>query len=82
VALLRAFAQAAFTPDGRTIVSGNGSGRATLWQVATGQELLSFAAHGFPITTLAIAPNGRLIASGAGWRDENDGVNVWVARSP
>ena len=79
---MRGGAQVVFTPDGRTIVSGNDAGRLTFWQVATGQELLSVAAHQFPITTLAIAPNGRVLTSGAGWRDENDGVNAWVARSP
>jgi WD40 repeat protein len=70
-----------FTPDGRTLVTASNDlqGVLTLWQVATGQELLSLAGHDYPITCLAISPDGTKLASGAGWRDENDGVNLWLA---
>jgi WD40 repeat protein len=70
-----------FAPDGRTVVTASSDlqGVLTLWQVATGQELLSLAGHDYPITCLAISPDGTKLASGAGWRDENDGVNLWLA---
>jgi len=58
------------------------SGRLTFWQVATGQELLGLPARRYPVMALAIAPNGRVMASGGGCRDENDGINVWFARPP
>jgi WD40 repeat protein len=72
-----------FTPDGRTLVttSRDLEGVLTLWQVATGQELLSLAGHDvvYPVTCLAVSPDGRKLASGSGWRDETDGVNLWLA---
>jgi WD40 repeat protein len=67
----------AFAPDCKTLVTHGGA--LVLWQVATGQELLTLAAQPFPITCLTFAPNGKLLASGAGWRDENDGVYLWQA---
>jgi WD40 repeat protein len=70
-----------FTPDGRTLVTASNDlqGVLTLWQVATGQELLSLRGHDYAITCLAVSPDGSKLASGAGWRDEHDGVNLWLA---
>lgn len=70
-----------FTPDGRTLVTASNDlqGELTLWQVTTGQELLSLGRHDYPITCLAFSPDGTKLASGAGSRDETDGVNLWLA---
>jgi WD40 repeat protein len=67
----------AFPPDGKTLVTSGNS--LVLWQVATGQELLTLPAQPFPVTCVAFASNRKLLACCAGWRDENDGVYLWRA---
>jgi WD40 repeat protein len=67
----------AFTPDGKTLATSGST--LLLWQAATGQQLLTLKAQDFPITCLAFSPDGQVLASGAGWRDENDGVYLWRA---
>jgi WD40 repeat protein len=59
----------AFTPDGRTLISGgdNETGAAPLraWDVASGRALWSAASHDALVTCVAVAPDGRLGASGS-----------------
>ncbi len=63
-----------FSPDGRTLATAGGSaGGMALWQVATGQELISFNFK-YPVTSLAFSPDGTTLAVGSGSRDENEGA--------
>jgi len=54
----------AFSPDGRTFLSGFEDGTVTRWDVDTGQKLWSLASHEGPVTTLAISPDGKRVVSG------------------
>jgi RNA polymerase sigma factor (sigma-70 family) len=74
----------ACTPDGRTLIGGGNiptedadhpAGLVTLWEVATGRILRSLEGHGGGVHAIAIAPDGKTVASGGNgpWRDR-DGV--------
>jgi RNA polymerase sigma factor (sigma-70 family) len=57
---------ATFSPDGRTVATSGGERVIRLWDTATGQELAKIAGHRLPIQSVAISPDGMLLASGAG----------------
>jgi WD40 repeat protein len=51
----------AFSPNGETIISGDVNGKLTLWNVANGRAVRTFAARD-GIDAVAFSPNGRTIA--------------------
>jgi RNA polymerase sigma factor (sigma-70 family) len=53
----------AFSPDGRMVAWGSWQA-AQVWEVATGQERLSFNAHRGEVMSLAFLPDGRRLATG------------------
>src|SRR5262245_34449914 len=57
----------AFSPDGRTILSGAGGndGGLTLWDVATGKEVRRFFTGQYNIAAVAFSPDGQTALSGA-----------------
>jgi WD40 repeat protein len=69
---------AAFSPDGRRILTGGGhDGTARLWDVTTGAQLECFEhCPGHEVPAVAFSPDGK-VALSAGY----DGVRIWRLRS-
>src|SRR5262249_17249863 len=67
----------AFSPDGKTLATGEWENAVHLWNVATGEEIRQMAGHGSYISALAFAPDGQTVASGS-W-DGN--IRLWKTRS-
>ncbi len=64
----------AFSPDGKTALSGNGVGTASLWDLATGREIRKFEGHADAVGSVAFSPDGRTALSGS-WDDHT--VRLW-----
>ena len=66
----------AFTPDGKGLVTGSNDtesrivgekpekGSTRVWDVATGQERLRFPVEDFHVRSIAVSPDGKLVAAG------------------
>lgn len=54
----------AFTPDGRRLATGGEDQTIKLWDVSTGQELLTLHGHVGAVHTLAFSPDGRNLVTG------------------
>ena len=55
----------AYSPDGRTALSGSWDKTLKLWDVATGRELRTFTGHGYGVRSVAYSPDGRTALSGS-----------------
>ncbi|MEJ2118417.1 MAG: WD40 repeat domain-containing protein [Alphaproteobacteria bacterium] len=55
----------AFSPDGRTALSGSKDNTLKLWDVASGKELRTFTGHSNPVHSVAFSPDGRTALSGS-----------------
>jgi WD40 repeat protein len=61
---------AAFSPDGRLVVSGGDDPIAIVWEAATGRVIRRLVGHKSPVTAVAFSPDGRFILTGSGDSDE------------
>jgi WD40 repeat protein len=52
-----------FSPDGKLLATWGEDRLATLWIVATGEPLQSFACHAGPVICLWFSPDGRSYAT-------------------
>ncbi|MEW6671387.1 MAG: caspase family protein [Thermodesulfobacteriota bacterium] len=68
---------AAFSRDGKWIVSGDAANRIRLWDAASGRDVKSFAGHTDKILCVAFSSDGRTIASAG--RDKT--VRLWDIES-
>jgi WD40 repeat protein len=66
---------AAFSPDGRRIVSGSADRTLKVWDAATGRETLTLTGHDREIRSAAFSPDGRRIVSGS----DDALLKVWDA---
>jgi WD40 repeat protein len=65
----------AFSPDGKILASGDGSGVLELWNAATGQPIRRLPAGSTgPVLSVAFSPDGKILASGG---SENGEVQLW-----
>ena len=55
---------AAFSPDGRKVISASADGTVRLCDAKTGKELKRLDGHGGRVWAVAVAPDGRRVASG------------------
>jgi WD40 repeat protein/uncharacterized caspase-like protein len=66
---------AAYTPDGKRIVSGSGDGELALWNANDLTRIRSTRAHPSAVNSVAISPDGRVAATGG----EDGAVMFWNA---
>lgn len=58
---------AAFSPDGKRVVTASEDGTAKVWDTITGEELITFNGHRGRVTSAAFSPDGvRIISTGEG----------------
>jgi WD40 repeat protein len=64
----------AYSPNGRTALTGSDDGTALLWDIATGRELRRFA-HGSVVISVAFAVDGKMVLTGT----SNGSARQWDA---
>ncbi|HEY9602330.1 MAG TPA: WD40 repeat domain-containing serine/threonine-protein kinase [Allocoleopsis sp.] len=77
----------AFSPDGQLVVGGSEDYTIKIWEASTGSEIHKITAHSNFVNSIAISPDGKLLASVGGdiiklW-DLNTGqeVHTWTGHS-
>ncbi len=66
-----------FTPDGKTLASAGADRTVKLWDVATGQELLTLEGPTSPVWLLRFSPDGRVLAA-VSYRVESDARELFL----
>jgi WD40 repeat protein/serine/threonine protein kinase/tetratricopeptide (TPR) repeat protein len=66
---------AAFSPDGRTVISGSEDGTAQLWDAASGMSIGPPLRHGKSVVAVAFSPGGKLSLTGS----EDHTAQLWDA---
>ena len=67
----------AFSPDGRTVLSGSDDSTLKLWDASSGAEKCTLSGHSDAVHACAFSPDGSTIASGSSDRT----LKLWVASS-
>jgi WD40 repeat protein len=69
--------KAAFSPDGRRVVTGSQDETARVWEAATGKPLSIPLRHDGPVAPVAFSPDGRTVLTGS-WQ----GARLWRLPAP
>lgn len=72
-----AVAGVAFSLDGRYLASGSADSTVRVWEVASGELLLTLGGDGGPVSCVAFSPDGRWLASGSA----DNVIRIWDAAS-
>ncbi|EKM57022.1 uncharacterized protein PHACADRAFT_254499, partial [Phanerochaete carnosa HHB-10118-sp] len=67
-----------FSPVDSNLASGSRDGTATVWDTRHGRILLHLEGNGGPVSSIAYAPNGAVIATGS---HKDKSVKIWDASS-
>jgi WD40 repeat protein len=67
----------AFSPDGKTLISGSQDKTIKLWNLETSQEIRTLSGHSNHICAVAYSPNGQILASAS--KDKT--VKLWSVAS-
>ncbi|MFH0992128.1 MAG: caspase family protein [bacterium] len=73
-----------FSPDGKLLVAGCIDGTIKIWDIASGQFLISIEAHSNFVLSVAFSPDGKLLASssGGGYGTNADfNIKLWELRT-
>ncbi|MEA5505073.1 NB-ARC domain-containing protein [Halotia wernerae UHCC 0503] len=63
----------AFSPDGKTLATGHFDGCFRLWNVASGQQLITCQGHISLIWSIAFSPDGNTLATGG----QDEKIKLW-----
>jgi WD40 repeat protein len=66
----------AFTPDGKTLIAGNGGARVFLWDVRTGKRRANFVAHRGRVFAVSVSWAGKTFATAS----EDTTAMIWDLR--
>jgi len=55
-----------FSPDGKTLASGNDDKTIKLWDITTGKEIRTLQGHSSWVWSVSFSPDGKTLASGSG----------------
>jgi WD40 repeat protein len=67
----------AYSPDGKYMATGHGDGVISLWDVATGQEILNCVGHTGRVYALTFNATSDMLASGS----DDRSVRLWLVRN-
>jgi WD40 repeat protein len=73
------FSANSFSPDSRLLALGN-QNELELWDLQTGQKMLTLSGHTAPVTSSAFSPDGQFLVSGSEYPEES--VRLWDLTAP
>jgi WD40 repeat protein len=70
----------AFTPDGRSILTGGDDVLVRMWDFPSGKKIREFQGHASPINSIAVSPDGRRLVTASGrYAGPDWSVRLWDA---